>query len=94
MKTCRTPHELEFMPILVKGNVVHYTCNAPKKDILNKEGIICLGNRFGCDNGREVLKIPKEKDINRGFSPEIFKDKNLLNYNTELLIRKIGKEVI
>ncbi|MDD3002630.1 MAG: hypothetical protein PHS06_02045 [Candidatus Shapirobacteria bacterium] len=40
-----------------KKVVIHYTCNSPTLEVLNKMGIIPIGDSFGIDS-REVLLIP------------------------------------
>jgi len=37
--------------------VIHYTCNSPKQEVLDKLEIVTMGDRFGIDP-REVLLIP------------------------------------
>lgn len=54
------PHSLENITHFDSGTntVVHYTCNAPNQETLNKYNIKSIGDRFGCADAREVLEIP------------------------------------
>ena len=45
--------------------VIHYTCNAPDKEILRKMGILSLGENFGIGEN-EVLLIPDKLFEDRG----------------------------
>ena len=45
---------------VTQQGVVHYTCNAPEKSILEKLGIAAIGRLFGVED-REVLLIPESK---------------------------------
>jgi hypothetical protein len=83
------PHELEFMPVLSNRQVIHYTCNAPHLRSLTKNGIVCLGDKFNCVDEREVLGIPIELYLRKGFLEEIFSERSLLSYNTEILLRNL-----
>ena len=63
------PHSLEFLPYLSRRNnvLMHYTCNAPSEAVLTKNGILAVGDQFGCANPREVLIIPLKLYKNKGF---------------------------
>ena len=39
--------------------IIHYTCNAPKQEVLDELGITLMGDKFGIDP-REVLLIPNQ----------------------------------
>jgi len=45
--------------------VIHYTCNAPDKEILREMGIMSLGENFGVGEN-EVLLIPDNLFEERG----------------------------
>lgn len=81
------PHSLEYTAALASG-VFHYTCNSPKKEILDKYGIKCIGKDLGCSDDTEVLIIPYE-----AFQKEnipISKDSNLLKIAAENLLRQVA----
>ncbi len=83
-----TPHALEYFPLFVSsGNyLIHYTCNSPSLEILNKNNIKTRGNQFGCKDDREVLEIPAELYVN---SFGTIKDKNTVNINLEKMMRDL-----
>lgn len=83
------PHELENFPLYLDSQncIIHYTCNAPKKEILEKYGIVPRGEEFGCKDTREILEIPEKTYQKFGFKKT--RDKNSLNINLERLIRKL-----
>lgn len=82
------PHSLEYMPVITNKTIMHYTCNAPTEEILQKFGIEIIGDKFGCINPREVVKIPFEVYKKQGF--QIPQDKDQLTINCELLMRRLG----
>jgi hypothetical protein len=84
------PHSLEHLPFEQEGFFIHYTCNAPDKEILEGYGIESIGKRYGCISDREVLKIPRK--LLQRFHFQFTKDKNCLNLNLENLLIKIENE--
>ncbi|MBU4069442.1 MAG: hypothetical protein KJ646_00495 [Nanoarchaeota archaeon] len=82
------PHSLEYMPVVANKTVIHYTCNAPSKEILQTIGIESIGHKFGCVDSREVLKIPFEIYKKQGF--QIPQDKYQLIINSELLMKRLS----
>jgi len=93
MKKGHKPHLLECFPKYFpsRNSVIHYTCNAPKQNILDKNGIISKGKDFGCYDSREVLEIPVEVYLKAGYSKDSFNNKNVLQMNSEYIIKKLGK---
>ena len=84
-----TPHVLEHFPVFVESrdSIIHYSCNAPSKIILDKYNIKQLGENFGCFNTREVLEIPLKV-----YQKAVFfetKDKDVLQLNLEKLMRDL-----
>ena len=53
----RELHKLELSAVLESGDVLHYTCNAPTQEVLDKHGIGAKGEAYGADP-REMLLIP------------------------------------
>lgn len=87
-----TPHSLEKkFPKYYESlkAIVHYTCNAPKKEILQKHKIKPIGKDFGCIDERELLEIPLELYLKKGFRG---KEKNVLSINCEKLMRDLSKK--
>lgn len=82
------PHSLEYMPIVIGENVMHYTCNAPSQKILDKNDIGSLGDKFGCASPREVLRIPKKLYLKNGLTE--FGDRNILQLNSENLMKRLN----
>ena len=82
------PHLFEGFPFHIgsEEKIIHYTCNAPKEDVLNKNNILPIGEKFNSDN-REILEIPLSIYNKHGFSE--INDKNILKINSELLMRKL-----
>lgn len=56
MDTEQVPHQYEHTGMLSDGSVVHYTCNAPSWDVLNKYGITALEGLN--DGGDSMFVIP------------------------------------
>ncbi len=85
-----TPHSLEHISMYLdnKNAFLHYTCNAPNEDILVANGINMLGFKFGCQNDKEVVLIPKDKYLEK-FSPT--ENKYQLRLNLEILLRDMGE---
>ena len=83
------PHSLDFFPVFISnGNyILHYTCNAPEQNVLDKYEIISVGKEYGCKDPREVLKIPLNVYKKKGF--ENILNKDVLKLNLEKLIRKL-----
>lgn len=83
------PHSLEYFPIFSESlnSFVHYTCNSPSDEVLESNGISTLGQDFGCKDCREVLKIPLNLYLSKGFKK--IKDKAVLNMNLEILMRDL-----
>lgn len=82
------PHLFENFPFYSKSRneIIHYTCNAPTKKILNKHQITCLGKDFNSDE-REVLAIPLK--TYEKFSFKNLQDKNVLKINSEIIMRSL-----
>jgi len=80
------PHKFDSFPIFIRGKnaIIHYTCNAPSQEVLDKYGIESIGQKFGCADTREVLQIPKSIYDKAGFS-ELY-DKDILELNLEKLM--------
>ena len=66
--------------------VIHYTCNSPNLEILDKMGIIPIGDRFGIDP-KEVLLIPDELFEKKGI-----KEGKRGTVEAENLLRKLGEK--
>ncbi|MDD4135874.1 MAG: hypothetical protein PHN66_02270 [Candidatus Shapirobacteria bacterium] len=66
--------------------VIHYTCNSPKQDILDKLGILQIGDKFGIDS-KEVLLIPDEL-----FGKMGIKEGKRGTVEAENLLRKLGEK--
>lgn len=83
------PHTLESFPIYVPSldSFIHYTCNSPSIEVLNKNSILLRGNYFGCKDPREVLQIPFRIYKKHGFVK--FGDKDVLNINLEKIMRDL-----
>ena len=82
------PHLFEGFPFYLKSRneIIHYTCNAPSREILEKNNLESIGKLFGSD-GREILRIPLAVYNKYGFSE--IKDKNILKINSEIMMRKL-----
>ena len=82
-------HSLECFPYFVssKKSFIHYTCNSPSIEILNKYEINPIGKSFGCLNETEVLEIPLEVYKSQGFRG--IPKKEVLTLNLEKLIRNL-----
>ncbi len=89
IKKGHIPHGLESFPYFVGGNseIIHYTCNAPSKEILEKYGIKCIGNDFNCIDPKEVLRIPLRVYEGKGFSE--LKDREVLKINLENMLKQL-----
>lgn len=66
--------------------VIHYTCNSPKKEVLDKSGIVTVGDKFGIDP-KEVLLIPDELFEKMGI-----KEGNRRTVEAENLLRKLSEK--
>ncbi|MFH1503422.1 MAG: hypothetical protein ABIE36_02080 [Candidatus Diapherotrites archaeon] len=82
-------HLLECFPYFVisKNSFIHYTCNSPSKEVLEKNGIVPIGKNFGCLNELEVLEIPLEVYKKEGFKG--IPKKEILTLNLEKLVKKL-----
>ena len=92
MEKGHKPHLLECFPYYSdsKCSFIHYTCNAPSMDVLRKNGIIPLGEFFGCANEVEVLEIPLSVYQKAGFSESTkTAGKEVLTLNLERLMREL-----
>lgn len=69
-----------------KKVVIHYTCNSPNLEVLDKMGIIPIGDSFGIDS-REVLLIPDELFEEKGI-----KEGNRGTVEAENLLRQLSKK--
>lgn len=89
MEKGHKPHTLECFPYFVisKNSFIHYTCNSPSKEVLDKNGIISMGESFGCVNDTEVLEIPLEVYKKAGFRD--IPKKEILTLNLEKLIKNL-----
>ena len=84
------PHELEaYFPYFFSGDnfIIHYTCNAPSCDVLLKHKITSIGKTFGCKDDREVLKIPVQVCIDRGYHE--LNDREILRINLENILKTL-----
>lgn len=61
----------------IGNNVIHYTCNAPDDETLEKNGIKKVGGRHGVEPN-EVLLIPKKLFDNEGRPVDTAQAENLL----------------
>ncbi|MCD4666487.1 hypothetical protein K8R47_01605 [archaeon] len=86
----QTPHSLEHTGKTGKG-VLHYTCNPPSQETLDKYGISCLGTDFGCGDSREIVLIPYPVFTKKGISIE--GDNDSLKIQSENLLRNLEKRV-
>lgn len=88
-----TPHKLECFPRYFPSldSVIHYTCNAPKQTVLDKNGIKSIGKDFGCYDAREVLKIPAKIYLKAGYSKDDFNNKEVLQMNSEYIMKRLGR---
>jgi len=84
------PHSLEHIThVDSRGVITHYTCNAPKEDVLLRGGVFPVGKKFGCANNREVVKMTTmvvEKLIKRKTS------QRSLVLDCEEAMRKLGQK--
>ncbi len=82
-------HSLENFPYFSSASqkIVHYTCNAPPMEILNKHKIKCSGRDFGCQDEREILLIPTSIYLKFGFRK--LTDRRILQLNLENLMKKL-----
>jgi hypothetical protein len=89
MEKGHKPHSLECFPYFVmsKNSFIHYTCNSPSKEILEKNGITPMGKFFGCYNESEVLEIPMDIYKKEGFKG--IPKKEILTLNLEKLIKNL-----
>lgn len=61
----------------LKEGVIHYTCNAPSDEALERAGITQLGSRFDvADN--EVVLIPHEQFDSRGLPKDTVEAEQVL----------------
>ncbi len=92
MKKGHIPHSLECFPYYVgsRNSFIHYTCNAPPIETLERNNIFPLGNSFGCANNSEVLEISLKTYEKFGFNckPENIK-REILTLNLEKLMRDL-----
>ncbi|MEK6868601.1 MAG: hypothetical protein AABX63_03720 [Nanoarchaeota archaeon] len=80
------PHSLEYTALIPPiGRVVHYTCNAPEQEVLDRHGIKAIGNSFNCTDQREVLLIPQRLYYDWGYST----DPEGLKIVSEQLLRRL-----
>lgn len=88
----RKPHMFDFMPVYCPdvNGFLHYTCNPPKEEILAKNGVSALGNKFGCNDSREVLLIPESVFSGIGITPST--DKHIATIQLENLMRSWHNE--
>jgi len=83
------PHTLgKWLPLFVEGHIIHYTCNAPKQEVLDKYRIKSVGDKWDCVNPREVLEIPFGLYEKR-FGPANIVDEKVLIINLEKLMRDL-----
>ena len=79
------PHALEHTNVLQEGYVFHYTCNPPKREVLDRLGIKMIGEEYGCNDPREVLLIPERLYHQKGYSVHATD----LTIVTETLLRRL-----
>jgi len=84
------PHSIErTLPLVLQEGVVHYTCNAPTQERLDKYGIQSLGHKFGCASPREVVVIPLP--VYREFGLQLTEDKSGIVLLSETLMRELSR---
>ncbi len=83
------PHSLESLRVFdsTRNILTHYTCNAPSQEVLDRYNIVCIGDKFGCSDKREVLEIPLELYTQEGW--QLHEDENLIKINLEKLMRDL-----
>jgi hypothetical protein len=86
MNTDYEPHQYEYTCILSNGDVVHYTCNPPSKDVLKKNGITPLD---GLNGGNSVYVIPANVFRKLGYQVNPSIDNNVLKITAENLMRRL-----
>lgn len=83
------PHSLEkIFPKCYEeqGIIFHYTCNSPDYKILKKHDILPIGEKFGCKDNREVLQIPLNLYLKKGFRGT---NKENIIINCEALLKNL-----
>lgn len=92
MEKGHKPHLLECFPCysISKDSFIHYTCNSPSKEVLDKNGITPFGKAFGCLNDTEVLEIPLGVYKKAGFREiPLIGNKAILILNLEKLVKNL-----
>jgi hypothetical protein len=84
----QVPHQYEHTGILSDGSVVHYTCNAPSYETMDRYGITSLKGLNGGD-GRGVLVIPGDVFSKFGYRINQSTGKNVLKITAENLMRRL-----
>ena len=69
------------------GDILHYTCNAPKYDTLEINNIRAIGDKFECADPREVLIIPKNLYESR--FGRVGDEREIIGLNSEILLKKL-----
>ena len=71
--------------------VVHYTCNAPPQEVLDRQGISAVGAQYSSPertlDAREVLQIPAR--LYKKFGLTVEENQALLILNSEFLLKKL-----
>ncbi|MCX8194243.1 MAG: hypothetical protein N3G19_02680 [Candidatus Pacearchaeota archaeon] len=75
--------------IKMKDYILHYSCNAPKEEILDHYKIIPVGEQYGRQS-REMLLIPKKLLEKKGYS--LKGDQLSISSSCEHLLVKIEEE--
>lgn len=87
-----TPHSLDFLPIFDSERLAffHYTCNSPSYEVLADYEVEPMGKRFGCADSREILVIPLQLYLNKGFA--FSADQDVQKLNLEILLKRLSLE--
>jgi len=83
----RKLHQFENITKLTTQGVVHYTCNAPSMEVLEKYGIKAIGDAFGIEK-RGILIIPEKVYEKYGLEVKGV-DRDALNIRTENLLARL-----
>jgi hypothetical protein len=83
------PHSLENITGFFDENkVIHYTCNAPSEEVLDRNNVQQVGHDYGCANNKEVV-IMTRYFLEKILSKEISGDPSLLVLDCENALRKM-----
>ena len=81
------PHSLDYTHVLSDGRVIHYTCNAPPLEVLTRNGIKCMGEKYYCKDSREVVLIPAKLAREYGLIPHL--EDSVARINAEKIMRRL-----